>query len=78
MFRDRCSTCHGFTAVGGLSLASYEDLLIGGDSGPGIIAGDPDNSVLVQVQLIGSHPGQLTISEMEAVIEWILIGAPER
>ena len=78
LFRDRCSTCHGFTSVGGLSLASYEDILIGGDSGPGIIARDPDNSVLVQVQLIGNHPGQLTISEMESVIEWILIGAPER
>ena len=78
MFRNRCSTCHGITAVGGLSLGTYEDALIGGDNGPAIIPGNPEASVLVQVQLEGGHPGQLTTEEITSVIEWIEAGAPEQ
>jgi formate dehydrogenase gamma subunit len=78
MFRNRCGTCHGITAVGGLSLASYEEALIGGDNGPAIIPGNPEASVLVQVQLEGGHPGQLTAEEITSVIEWIEAGAPEQ
>jgi len=77
LFRNRCGTCHGFTAVGGLSLATYEDALKGGNSGPAIVPGDPDASILVQVQSIGTHPGQLTIDELNQVIDWILAGAPK-
>ena len=78
MFRNRCGTCHGFTAVGGLSLATYEDALIGGDNGPAIVPGNAEASVLVQVQLEGGHPGQLTPEEISSVIEWIEAGAPEQ
>jgi len=78
MFRNRCGTCHGITSVGGLSLATYEDALIGGDNGPAIIPGNPEASVLVQVQLVGGHPGQLTPEEITSVIEWIEAGAPEQ
>ncbi len=78
MFRNRCSTCHGFTKVGGLSLATYQDALTGGNSGPAIIPGDPDNSILVQKQSMGDHPGQLTIDELKQVIAWIQAGAPEK
>ncbi len=78
LFRNRCSTCHGFTAVGGLSLASYQQALDGGNSGPGLVPGDPDASVVVQVQSAGGHPGQLTIDEIDLLISWILDGAPER
>jgi formate dehydrogenase gamma subunit len=77
MFRNRCGTCHGVTSVGGLSLATYEDALIGGNNGPSIVPGDPEASVLVQVQLEGGHPGQLTPEEITSVIEWIEAGAPE-
>lgn len=78
LFRNRCSTCHGFTKVGGLSLSSYQDALKGGNSGPAIIPGDPDNSILVQKQSMGDHPGQLTIDELNQVIAWITAGAPEK
>jgi len=77
LFRNRCGTCHGMTSVGGLSLATYQDALTGGDSGPAIVPGDPDNSILVQKQSTGNHPGQLTIDELDQVIAWILVGAPE-
>ena len=78
LFRNRCSTCHGMTNVAGLSLSTYLDALKGGTSGPSIIPGDPDNSSIVQKQSSGSHPGQLTIDELDQVIAWIIAGAPEK
>ena len=78
LFRNRCNTCHGVTNVGGLSLSTYQDALKGGNSGPAIIPGDPDNSVLVQKQSAGNHPGQLTIDELDQVIAWIMAGALEK
>lgn len=78
LFRDRCSTCHGVTAVGELSLADYPSALAGGMSGPGIVPGDPAASLVVQVQSQGGHPGQLTDEELAQVVAWIEAGAPER
>jgi len=78
LFRNRCGTCHGVTKVGGLSLETYQSALKGGKSGPAIVPGDPDNSLLVQMQAIGNHPGQLTIEELDKVINWIQSGAPEK
>lgn len=77
LFRNRCSTCHGSTKVGGLSLATYQDALAGGNSGPGIVPGDADASTVVKVQAAGGHPGQLTPEELQQVINWINAGAPE-
>lgn len=77
LFRNRCGTCHGVTSVGGYSLDTYQQALGGGESGPGIVPGDPEASVLVQVQRAGGHPGQLTEEELEQVIVWIEAGAPE-
>jgi cytochrome b subunit of formate dehydrogenase len=78
LLRNRCDNCHGITSVGGLSLETYQSALKGGNSGPAIIPGDPDNSLLVQIQSRGAHPGQLTIDELNQVIAWIEAGAPEK
>jgi hypothetical protein len=78
LFRNRCSTCHGITSVGGISLDTYEQALEGGESGPGIVPGDPDASLIVQIQQAGGHPGQLSEDELEQLIAWIEAGAPER
>jgi hypothetical protein len=78
LFRNRCGTCHGTTAVGGLSLATYQDALKGGNSGPGIVPGDAEASWIVKMQSAGGHPGQLTSDELNQVIEWINNGAPEQ
>ncbi len=78
LFRNRCGSCHGFTKVSGLTLETYQDALAGGKSGPGIVPGDPDKSVIVQKQSAGNHPGQLTIDELDQVIAWIQAGAPQR
>lgn len=78
LFRNRCGTCHGVTAVGGLSLQTYEKALQGGEDGPAIVPGDPEASLLVQIQRAGGHPGQLTDAELEQVIAWIAAGAPKQ
>jgi cytochrome b subunit of formate dehydrogenase len=78
LFRNRCSNCHGVTAVSGLSLATYMDALKGGSRGPSIVPGNPDASILVNIQSLGNHPGQLTIDELNSVIQWIVAGAPEQ
>src|SRR5579872_2561134 len=47
---DHCSECHGEgRAKGGLRLTSGETLRRGGDSGPAIVAGKPDESLLIEV-----------------------------
>jgi len=77
LIRNRCSTCHGITSVGGLSMGTYQDALIGGDNGPAIVPGDPDASLVVAIQTAGNHPGQFTEGELQRIIDWINAGAPQ-
>ena len=44
----QCYECHDVKANGGLRVDSRETLLTGGDSGPAIVPGDPDKSLLIQ------------------------------
>jgi mono/diheme cytochrome c family protein len=48
IFQNNCVDCHDQTAKGGLQLDSYAAILKGGNSGPAIIPGDPDKSLLIQ------------------------------
>jgi formate dehydrogenase gamma subunit len=78
LFETKCSACHGSSSgLGGLDLSTYEGALTGGNSGPGVVPGDPEASVIVQIQSQGGHPGQLSDSELETVTQWIEAGAPE-
>src|SRR5438270_13927565 len=45
---ERCITCHGTTPRANLRLTSRQSLLNGGDSGPAIVPGKPDESRLYQ------------------------------
>ncbi len=78
IFRNKCGTCHVRTAVGGLSLDTYAGALQGGNSGPGVVPGNPDASEIVKIQTAGKHPGQLNTEELNNLIEWIKAGAPEQ
>ncbi|HEX7976612.1 MAG TPA: c-type cytochrome domain-containing protein [Anaerolineales bacterium] len=78
LFNSRCGTCHVQASFGDLSLATYQDALKGGKSGPAVVSGNPDGSMLVEVQSTGNHPGQLTQDELNAIIQWIRAGAPEK
>ena len=78
LFEAKCASCHGAGALGGLNLSTYSDAMKGGVSGPVIVSGDGESSLLVIRQQAGGHPGQLTPEEIAQVIEWINAGALER
>ena len=77
LFVDSCGACHGAGALGGLNVTSYALTVKGGNTGPGIVPGDPDASVVYTLQLQGGHPGQFNDAELATVLEWIETGAPE-
>lgn len=78
LLTDKCGTCHSSeTSLGDLDLSTYESALLGGDSAPGVVPGDPNSSQIVIVQSAGGHPGQLSSDELENIIQWIEDGAPE-
>lgn len=74
---DRCGTCHAASVMGGLELNSYQGALAGGVSGLAISPYNPEESVLVQRQLDGGHPGQLNEEDLNKIIDWIEGGAWE-
>ncbi|MSR59441.1 MAG: DUF1553 domain-containing protein [Planctomycetaceae bacterium] len=76
-----CSKCHGEKKQeAGLRLDSRAAVLKGGDSGPALEAGKPDESLLVEaVGYAGDikmpPKGKLTDDEISALTEWVLRGA---
>jgi len=75
----RCGSCHVQSTIQGFNLDSYANVMKGGTSGPAIIPGDPQNSLLVQKQSAPQpHFGQLNPQELELVVQWISAGAPEK
>ncbi len=74
----RCASCHGASGIAGLDLTSYESTLAGGDAGPAVVPGEPENSLLISKQMgEQAHFGQFSTEELEFVSAWILAGAPE-
>jgi len=53
LFASRCGNCHGATKSGGLSILTYVEAVHGGQRGPGIVLGRPEDSAIVQVQSAG-------------------------
>jgi mono/diheme cytochrome c family protein len=81
IFATQCGTCHQDRAAGGLSLSSRESIIKGGRSGPAIVPGDPDKSLLMQAVLQTGplkmpRGGKLAPEDTEALAQWIRIGAP--
>ena len=75
VLQDKCGDCHG--GIAGLDFSTYASTLKGGNSGPAIAPGDPDNSLIVQKQS-KKHPGQLSEEELRVLKDWIAAGAPEK
>lgn len=79
---ERCFSCHGNgQRKGELSLASREDMLRGGASGPVLVPGKPEASLLLDavgyegdVQMPPDAP--LPAPEIAALRQWIAAGAP--
>jgi mono/diheme cytochrome c family protein len=77
-----CSGCHGAAAqLANLRLDSLAGLQKGGDSGPAVVPGDPDKSLLIQA-IRQSGPikmpkgGKLKPEEIADLESWVKMGAP--
>jgi mono/diheme cytochrome c family protein len=83
IFEAKCAMCHNSqTTFGGWDSSSYSSIMTSGNNGPVITAGDTANSLLVQ-RLLGKQggfmppSGQLSENELQIILYWITIGAPE-
>ena len=83
---ENCYKCHSATAEkvkGGLLLDSRDGLLKGGDSGPAILPGDPERSLLIKAIRYTDENLQmppkgrkLTELQIEDLTAWVKMGAP--
>ncbi|MCI0745929.1 MAG: PSD1 and planctomycete cytochrome C domain-containing protein [Verrucomicrobia subdivision 3 bacterium] len=82
-----CYKCHSHTAEkvkGGLLLDTRDGVLAGGNSGPVIVPGNPDKSLLIQAVRYGNPDLQmppkgakLTDAEIADLAAWVKMGAPD-
>ncbi len=81
ILRTACLGCHGGAQpAGGLSLASYADLMKGGKSGPPVVAGKSGASRMVKLLLGTQQPkmppgGPLKPTDIDRIRQWIDAGA---
>jgi len=78
---ENCYDCHTSAEMGGLRVDSRERLLQGGKSGPAVMPGDPDKSLLIQAvrqsgDLKMPKGGKLKPAEVQALADWVKAGAP--
>ncbi len=77
IFAARCVACHGGT--NGLFLDTYENVLKGSVNGAVIIPGDVYKSRLAYYVYSGYMPFRstpLTSTEIQTILDWIALGAP--
>jgi hypothetical protein len=83
----RCTTCHGGQKTeGDLDLRTRESMLRGGKSGPAIVAGKPQDSLLLRKIHAGEMPPKRRLveasikpiepAEVQRIEKWIEQGAP--
>jgi hypothetical protein len=84
---EHCYECHsGVNSKGGLLLDSRRGWEMGGDSGPAIVPGRPDESLLIQA--VRYHGGELAMPPKKKggklpdlviadLVEWVRQGAPD-
>ena len=80
---EQCQKCHGETKQwANLRLDSREAMLKGGDNGPVIVPGKPDESMLIRAvkhvdeNLKMPEEGKLTDAQIDALVKWVEQGAP--
>ncbi len=82
----RCYECHSEESgkkKGGLALDARDTLLMGGDNGPALIAGNPDQSLLIEAVRYQNRDMQmppksaLPAAEIKVLEAWVKMGAPD-
>lgn len=83
LFAEHCSSCHSTnsgTSKGGLNLDSLDAMRAGGESGPAIVPGEPDESLLIEAirrESFEMPPEKALSARDQATFEkWVSIGAP--
>jgi mono/diheme cytochrome c family protein len=85
VFGEACASCHSAapkSIKGGLRLDTPEEILKGGDTGPAIIRGKPDESLLVKAvryrdpDLQMPPKKRLPEAAVADLAEWVAMGAP--
>ena len=81
IFESRCAVCHGSAnGQAELSLTGYAGLMKGGKSGPALVAGHPEESLLIRL-ISGPKPAMpktgdpLSDNEVASIRRWIAEGA---
>ena len=82
---ERCLECHATDTKqkGGLLLDSREALRKGGESGPAIVPGDAEKSLLIRAvrhadrDLLMPPKKKLSDAEIAALTQWVAMGAPD-
>jgi len=84
----RCTSCHGLRRQeAGLDLRTKTSMLRGGKSGPAIVPGKPDESLVIKRLSSGQMPPRNRLveasvkliepTEIAVLVRWIAAGAPE-
>jgi hypothetical protein len=83
---ERCYECHSKEkgkSKGDLLLDSREGWQKGGDSGPAVVPGDAEQSLLIQAVRWAKEDyemppkGKLAEAEVETLVQWVKMGAPD-
>ncbi|HVZ64261.1 MAG TPA: PSD1 and planctomycete cytochrome C domain-containing protein [Lacunisphaera sp.] len=86
---DNCYQCHSHQAdriKGHLLLDSRDGVLLGGNTGPAVVPGKPDDSLLIEaVRYMDedlqmpppNHGGKLSAAQIADLTEWVRRGAPD-
>lgn len=79
----KCYTCHSHKAKavkGGLLLDSLSGVTKGGDSGPVVVAGEPQKSLLIAAIQYRDNEmppdGKLAATQIATLVKWVEMGAP--
>ena len=79
---NNCYACHTSSKLGDLQVDSREHLLKGGKSGPAIVPGKPEESLLIRAvrhddsRLKMPLGGKLADQEISDLVTWVASGAP--
>jgi mono/diheme cytochrome c family protein len=84
---NNCYKCHSSQASklkGGLSLEYHESILKGGDDGPALVPGNPDNSLLIKAVRyqdpdlqMPPKGNKLPDAQVADLVAWVKMGAPD-
>ena len=83
VIESQCLICHkGSSAMGGWDASSYDSFINSGASGPAVIPGDVENSLLAQ-KILGTHTsgtimppgGKMSDDLIQIILDWIKAGA---